>query len=293
MWLSSDRIDHRLVDLRLLGAVSAAPPDGGPVVTGKAAELLARLATGNGNPFSRQRLLDDVWPHGSGHPGPLRVAVSRARAALGHGVIVTVGGSYRIGPHTSDVRRIEHHLAAARDTALPPARRIAAYDLGLAEWSGPFLDGIDGRVWVLTERVRLVELREVVIDERFEVLLAAGEHKQVLSELRAAALAAPTREHRAWLLALAFYRCGRQADALTTINVWARRLRRDFGLEPGPELRDLEQRILRHDSSLDGRLVATSPAGPGRCRRRDQPATADKVDCTDERLTGRRQRRPS
>jgi DNA-binding SARP family transcriptional activator len=246
----------------MLGPVSVAPEGGAPVLTGKVAVLVARLAVAGGVAIGRERLLDDVWPTGSGHPGPLRVAVQRARGVLGPGSIVTVGSSYRIGPHTSDVRRAEQHLAMARDITRDAPARVAAYDRALAEWTGSFLDGVDGGVWLQAERVRLDEVREAAIDERFELLLAAGGHHLALSALGAAAVAAPTREHRAWLLALALYRCGRQADALSTINMWGRRLRNDFGLEPGLALRDLERRILHHDPSLDLPAAAEPLVGP-------------------------------
>jgi DNA-binding SARP family transcriptional activator len=265
----------------MLGPVAVAAPGCSSVLTGKVAELLARLAVAGGAPLSRARLLDDVWPGGSGHPGPLRVAVNRARIVFGQGVVVTVGSSYRIGPHTSDVTRAEQHLGAARDRAQPLDVRVAAYERCLAEWSlpglgataGPFLEGLDDRRWVVAERLRLAELHEVAVDERIEALIELGEHQRVLSELVAAAWAAPTREHRAWLLAVALYRSGRQADALSTISAWGRRLRGEFGLEPGPALRDLEQRILHHDPALElgldqvrpvaGRAAWSGEAGSG------------------------------
>ena len=50
---------------------------------------------------------------------------------------------------------------------------------------------------------------------------------------------------------LALYRSGRQADALAAYRKAQRELSEGLGLEPGEELRALEQAILRHDSSLD------------------------------------------
>ncbi|WP_371408027.1 BTAD domain-containing putative transcriptional regulator [Kribbella sp. NBC_00662] len=48
----------------------------------------------------------------------------------------------------------------------------------------------------------------------------------------------------------ALYRCGRQADALSTYDGFARRLVDEFGLDPSDELRALRQSILT--SALDG-----------------------------------------
>ena len=48
---------------------------------------------------------------------------------------------------------------------------------------------------------------------------------------------------------LALYRSGRHAEALTAYSDACAALD-EIGLQPGPELRQLEEAILRHDSSL-------------------------------------------
>jgi DNA-binding SARP family transcriptional activator len=48
-------------------------------------------------------------------------------------------------------------------------------------------------------------------------------------------------------LALALYRDGRQADALDACRRARRLLVDDLGVEPGPGLRELEQRMLRQE----------------------------------------------
>ena len=55
---------------------------------------------------------------------------------------------------------------------------------------------------------------------------------------------------------LALYRAGRQADALEAYQDARRTLDEELGLEPGAQLRELEQAILRQDTALEAPLAA-------------------------------------
>ncbi len=63
----------------------------------------------------------------------------------------------------------------------------------------------------------------------------------------------PTHEGFAAQLMLALYRCGRQAEALDAFQDARERLVGELGVEPGPELRELQEAILRHDPKLTPR----------------------------------------
>ena len=76
----------------------------------------------------------------------------------------------------------------------------------------------------------------------------------------------PLRERLRAQHMLALYRSGRQADALESLREARRSLVDELGLEPGRELRELEQAILAQDPALDPPRA--------RVRRRAAPAVA-------------------
>ena len=58
---------------------------------------------------------------------------------------------------------------------------------------------------------------------------------------------------------VALYRAGRQADALDAYQSARARLVDELGIEPGRELRELEQAILQQDASLDAVASVVEP----------------------------------
>ena len=91
---------------------------------------------------------------------------------------------------------------------------------------------------------RLEELRLLALEERIEAELALGEHGRAAGELEPLIAEHPLRERLRGQHMLALYRLGRHADALAAYRDLRERLDRELGLEPGPELRELEQAIL-------------------------------------------------
>jgi tetratricopeptide (TPR) repeat protein len=87
-------------------------------------------------------------------------------------------------------------------------------------------------------------------EARIDADLHLGRHREIIAELQTLAAAEPLRERLHELLMLALYRSGQQAAALRTYRQARRRLIEEIGIEPGPGLRDLNQRILRSDRRL-------------------------------------------
>ena len=151
-----------------------------------------------------------------------------------------------------DAVRFEELLAetraALRDGDVPAAADAVAAALAL--WRGPALQGLTGTAWFGDEARRLEALRVDALEEQFEVALALGEHRELMPALRSALADNPFRERLWGQLMLALYRSGRQADALETFQEARRVLADELGLEPGPELRRLQEAILAHDPAI-------------------------------------------
>src|SRR5262249_9738506 len=104
---------------------------------------------------------------------------------------------------------------------------------------------------------RLEELHLAALEKRIDADLALGREGDVVAELEGLVAQHPLREGLRAQLMLALYRSGRQADALAAYQAARRTLTEELGIDPSPPLRELEQAILRQDSSLE---VARAPA---------------------------------
>ena len=100
---------------------------------------------------------------------------------------------------------------------------------------------------------------------RVEAEVRAGHAQAVLEQARALVAQAPFRERRWALLATALYQSGRQREALGAVQRARTMLVEELGLDPGRELVDLEQRLLRQDPALTpGAHGEASPVCPYR-----------------------------
>ena len=125
---------------------------------------------------------------------------------------------------------------------------------------------------------RLEELRLRGLELAIDQDLAAGRHRQVLSDIDALVAEHPLSERLHALRMLALYRSGRQAEALDAYREARRVLVDEVGIEPGPELRALHERILRQDPSL---AVAGDPPP------RSEAVTPTNLPAPSRRLFGR------
>ncbi len=222
---------------------------GGP----KQRAVLALLLLEAGRVVAAGRLIEAVW-RGSPPPGAaktLQSCVSRLRTALEPDVaLVARAGGYVLsaGPGLVDTDLFEGLVAAGRG-ALGQGDAAAAserFTEALSLWRGRALAGMCEAEPLALEAARLEELRLAAVEGRVEADIELGRHAEVTGELESLTAEHPLRE-RSWrLLVLALYRGERQADALAAYQrAWAV-LTGELGLEPGADLRALEQAVLRH-----------------------------------------------
>ncbi|MEV1047613.1 BTAD domain-containing putative transcriptional regulator [Streptomyces sp. NPDC049916] len=195
--------------------------------------------------------------------GALQVYVSRLRRVLPGAVLQRSAGGYQLLAAETDVERFRDHLVRARALAAD-ARHVEAheaFEAALRLWRGtPYEDLADDESTAAI-RTALVEQRDSAQEEGAAASLATGDLAGTVALLELLVHAAPYRERRWQLLALALYRCGRQADALNAVRRVRALLAEELGVDPGPELRQLEGRILSQDPALTKTGVATAGTG--------------------------------
>ncbi|MER5226043.1 AfsR/SARP family transcriptional regulator [Streptomyces flaveus] len=218
--------------------------------------LLAALLLREGRTATASELIDALW--GEEPPSQALAAVrtyaSRLRKVLGSGVLVSESGGYAIrslGEGALD-------LALAQELAADAEKARTAGDLchartllnkALSLWDGEVLAGVPGP-YADTQRTRLEEWRLQLAETRLDMDLEQGCHAEAVSELTALTAAHPLRERLRELLMLALYRSGRQAEALAVYADTRRLLADELGVDPRPDLKDLQQRILQADPAL-------------------------------------------
>ncbi|MEV6104071.1 BTAD domain-containing putative transcriptional regulator [Streptomyces sp. NPDC051940] len=241
--------------------------------------MLAALLLRSGRTATAQDLIDALW--GEEPPetatATIRTYAFRLRKALGAQTLVSRAGGYAVvrAPDSLDTERAER-LAAEAERAQAggdTARGRALYAEALAVWDGGALAGVPGP-YAETQRVRLDEWRLSLLEHRVCLDLKAGCHADVVSELTALTAAHPLRERLRELLMLALYRSGRQGEALAVYADTRRLLKRELGVDPRPELAELQARILRADDSLAApEPAAAALAGPRFLRPAQLPAS--------------------
>jgi DNA-binding SARP family transcriptional activator/pimeloyl-ACP methyl ester carboxylesterase len=272
------------MEFRILGPLEA-DDEGKPVQLGGAKQraLLADLVVNAGRTLTRERLIDDLW--GERVPATaakmVHVYVARLRKVLPEGLLRTHPSGYaaELEREALDLHRFEMLVAEGRDLLEAADAETASHRLreALALWRGPAL-GEFREPFAVAESARLEELRLAALEHRIEADLAAGRHTDLVGELEWLVTHHPYRESLRAQQMLALYRSGRQTDALLVYRETRRLLTEELGIEPSPELRELERRILTQDAELAAAGETSRSASPATGTRRPPVRYARSAD---------------
>ena len=246
------------VSFRILGPLSLSGPDGEiPVPPGRQTVTLGTLLINANTSVATEYLLDVVWNHDPPQTArtQIQICISRLRRLLeGTGAAIETrdrGYKLVVEPGLIDVSVFERQTAMA-STAAEEGRlkeAIALYRQALSLWRGRVLEGFEHHALEASTE-RLEELRTHSLEACLELELMKGPPGQVVGELTGLVQTYPFRERMRSLLMLALFRDGRQTEALAHYRDLRDRLVDELGLEPGPQIRELEQAILRSDPDL-------------------------------------------
>ena len=261
---------------RLLGPLEVCDGDR-PVRLGEGRQrsVLILLLLHRNEAMASERLIDALWGESppataakvlQNYVGQLRRALDdregRRLQTRGRGYAIHVeDGELDLDRFERLVREGGEALALDR-----PADAAAWLREALALWRGPALADVAYEPFAQAEIARLEERRAVALERRIDADLALGRHADLVAELEALVAQHPLRERLRGQRMLALYRCGRQAEALEAFREARRLLVEEIGVEPGPELRELHEAILRQDAALELERRRTARRAARRCR---------------------------
>lgn len=234
---------------------------GGP----KQRALLAYLSLHADESVDIPTLIHAVWgddPH-DGAIRSLRTYLSNLRRIVEPDAeIVAERGTYTLSLRSAetDVRRFRQTVDVAINNA-DAEQRGRRLRVALDLWRGPFLLDID-RDWVQEEAAIIGWERQRAVAAWAKEMIAAGEAQAVIPTIEYEVTQVPFDERMTGLLMQALYGTGRHSEALAVYRRLRNGLASSLGLEPGPEVRRLEQQILLHDARLNGYSPRTTLPRP-------------------------------
>ena len=227
--------------------------------------LLTYLALHVREPVASSVLAERIWidepPSDPGNAVHQVVSYIRRRiGSPGTSPLRTTGSGYLLDvpPAAVDAHRF---AALVRGCGPDPAQALPRLDEALGLWRGEPLADAVGMPWAAPHIAELEELHLNAQERRLTCLLDLGQHVDAVPQAQALAAAHPLRESLRASLMLALYRSGRQSDALAAAAALRRTLVEELGLDPSPEVLDLERRILNQDPGLSApQLRAVAPS---------------------------------
>jgi SARP family transcriptional regulator, regulator of embCAB operon len=242
----------------------------------KPRQLLALLLLNHSRVVPMTTLIDELW---EGHaPKTARSAVQiyvlqlrkklaeltgRTVEAVGRHMLRTARNGYEfIAELTHFDLRAFRQLRRAGMTAMADGDlTTAAEDFreALDLWRGPALADVEPGPSICAEVAGLEQSRATMLEQRIELELRVGRHREILGELTDLVSHDKFHEDLHAQFIIALYRSGYRNRALEAFH----RLREDmvgsFGLEPSPKLHQYYQAVLTSDPELDEMPVMPLP----------------------------------
>ncbi|MBW0016476.1 MAG: FHA domain-containing protein [Mycobacterium sp.] len=230
-----------------------------PLGAAKQRAVLAVLVINRNRPVSVDSLTDAVW---DGFPVPaartsIQSHVSNLRRLLRtagvdpYQVLASAPPGYRLSvPDTDcDLGRFLTEKAVGVQAAAAGRFEEASSHLSgaLAQWRGPVLDDLRDFTFVETFAAKLLEDKVAAHTARAEAEIACGRAEAVIGELEALTAEHPYREPLWAQLITAYYVTERQSDALGAYRRLKMALAEGLGIDPGPTVSTLHERILRQE----------------------------------------------
>ena len=264
-------VDKRL-EFGLLGPLEMSV-DGAlvPLGTPKQRAVLAMLLMNRNSPVGVDRLITALWDDSppSGARASIHSYVSNLRKLLsGVGidprvVLAAAPPGYRLSipDNACDIGRfIAEKIAGVHAAAASRFEQASKHlSAALAEWRGPVLEDLRDFQFVDTYATSLVEEKILVHTAKAEAEIACGRAFAVITELESLTAEHPYREPLWAQLITAYYLTDRQSDALAAYRRVKETLAEDLGIDPGPNLRALNERVLRQEP-LDVKQIAVTTA---------------------------------
>jgi SARP family transcriptional regulator, regulator of embCAB operon len=247
--------------------------DGAPATLGtpKQRAVLAMLVMNRNRPVSTDSLITAAWEEWP--PAEARASlhsyISNLRKLVSNAgadpktVLVNAPPGYRLNAADTDcdIGRFVVCKAAGVHAAAAGRFEEASGHLtdALSEWRGPVLDDLRDFQFVEAFATALTEDKVMAHTARAEAEIACGRGYAVIGELEALTVEHPYREPLWAQLITAYYASERQSEALDAYQRLKTTLADDLGIDPGPTVRALHERILRQES-LDVKKAARTTA---------------------------------
>lgn len=257
-----------------------------PLGAAKQRAVLGLLLINRNRTVAIDSLIDAVWQQ---DPPPearasLHAHVSRIRRLISSAgvdaaaMLASAQPGYRlcVPEEACDVGRfaIEQKSGIEAAAAGRFAQASGHLSAALDEWRGPVLEDLRDFQFVQAFAAALAEDKLVALTARAESEIACGRTHSIIGELEALVAEHPYREPLWAQLITAYYLAERQYDALDAYGRLKAALADDLGIDPGPTLRRLHQRILRQEP-LDVQQAARATAKRSAVTRRRPTEVAE------------------